>query len=58
MSVRHASIQIGRNLIANLVKAWRPEPWVDRKGRLKGNAMACLDLLTGKLAPQNVEALE
>ena len=26
MSVRHASIQIGRNLIANLVKAWRPKP--------------------------------
>lgn len=58
MSVRHATIQIGRNLIANLVGVLRPEPWVDRRGRLKGNALACLDLLTGKLAPRNVEALE
>ncbi|MDE1993544.1 MAG: glycosyltransferase [Rhizobiaceae bacterium] len=58
MSVRHASIQIGRNLIANSVRFWRPEPWVDRKGRLKGNAMACFDLLRGRLAPQNVEVLE
>ncbi|MEF0940984.1 nucleotide-binding protein [Rhizobium sp. BR 362] len=58
MSVRHASIQISRNLLANFIKAWRPEPWVDRKGRLKGNAMACVDLLKGRLAPQNVEALE
>ena len=47
-----------RNVSANLVKVWKPEPWVDRKGRLKGNALACLDLLTGRLAPANVEALD
>ncbi|OCP38392.1 glycosyltransferase family 2 protein [Ensifer sp. LC163] len=58
MSVRHASVQIVRNLAANLVKVWKPEPWVDRKGRLRGNARAFLDLLTGRLAPRNVERLE
>ena len=58
MSVRHAGVQIVRNLIANLVKVWNPEPWVDRKGRLRGNARAFLDLLTGRLAPRNVERLE
>jgi uncharacterized protein involved in exopolysaccharide biosynthesis/Mrp family chromosome partitioning ATPase len=58
MSPRHAAIQIGRNLLANLVKAHRPEPWVDRKGRLKGNMTAVADLVSGKLAPQNVEMME
>ncbi|AYG69896.1 MULTISPECIES: Wzz/FepE/Etk N-terminal domain-containing protein [unclassified Rhizobium] len=58
MSVPQAAAQIGRNLAANLVKVWRPEPWVDRKGRLKGNVMAFRDLLKGRLAPQNIEALE
>jgi uncharacterized protein involved in exopolysaccharide biosynthesis/Mrp family chromosome partitioning ATPase len=58
MSIRHAGVQIMRNLSANLVKVWKPEPWVDRKGRLKGNALACFDLLTGRLAPANVEALD
>ncbi|WP_195909424.1 Wzz/FepE/Etk N-terminal domain-containing protein [Rhizobium tubonense] len=58
MSIRYAGVQIVRNLAANLVKVWKPEPWVDRKGRLRGNALACLDLLTGRLAPANVEALD
>lgn len=58
MSVRHAGVQIVRNLIANVVKVWNPEPWVDRKGRLRGNARAFLDLLAGRLAPKNVEGLE
>ncbi|WP_234903109.1 glycosyltransferase family 2 protein [Ensifer adhaerens] len=58
MSIRHATVQMGRNLIANIVKVWNPEPWVDRKGRLRGNARAVVDLLTGRLAPQNVERLE
>ncbi|NLS17626.1 lipopolysaccharide biosynthesis protein [Rhizobium sp. P40RR-XXII] len=58
MSVPQAAGQIGRNLAANLIKVWRPEPWVDRKGRLKGNVIAFRDLLKGRLAPQNIEALE
>ncbi len=58
MSARQAAVQIGRNLTANLVRVWRPEPWIDRKGRLKGNVTAMRDLLKGRLAPQNIEALE
>jgi hypothetical protein len=58
MSIRFAGTQIVRNLAANLVKVWKPEPWVDRKGRLKGNALAFLHLVTGRLAPTNVEALK
>ncbi|KQW33354.1 glycosyltransferase [Ensifer sp. Root1252] len=58
MSIRHATVQMARNLIANSVRVWNPEPWIDRKGRLRGNVRAFLDLLTGRLAPQNVERLE
>jgi succinoglycan biosynthesis transport protein ExoP len=42
MSMRFAGTQFVRNLAANLVKVRKPEPWVDRKGHLKGNALAFL----------------
>lgn len=58
MSVRHASMQIFRNVVANLAKAARPESWVDRRGRLKGNLRAMADLVRGRLAPQNILTLE
>ncbi|MGF0539386.1 glycosyltransferase family 2 protein [Agrobacterium sp. ES01] len=57
MSFRQASVRIGRNVLANFVKVWRAEPWIDRKGRLKGNMLAFRDLLSGRLAPQNIERL-
>jgi polysaccharide biosynthesis transport protein len=58
MSLRHATVQIGRNLAANIVRVWAPEPWVDRRGRLRGNLKACTDLFRGRLAPRNIEQLE
>lgn len=58
MSLRHATHQMGRNLLANLFKVWRPEPWIDRKGRLNGNLLALRHLVTGRLAPQNIENMD
>ncbi|EKF58646.1 glycosyl transferase family protein [Agrobacterium albertimagni AOL15] len=58
MSWRHALNQMGRNLGSNLVKVWRPEPWVDRKGRLEGNARAILDFLLRRLSPQNIRRMD
>lgn len=43
-----------RNLAANLVRTLHPEPWIDRKGRLKGNALALVDLATGRLSPKRI----
>jgi GT2 family glycosyltransferase len=43
-----------RNFLANLLRAFHPEPWVDRKGRLKGNAMALVDWCTGRLSPLRI----
>ena len=51
----HDALQLaGRNLAANLAKALFPEPWIDRKGRLKGNMMALRDMATGRIAPERV----
>lgn len=44
----------GKNIAANLAKAFFPEPWIDRKGRLKGNMMALRDMATGRIAPERV----
>ena len=32
----------------------RPEPWIDRRGRLAGNLRALRDLVTGRLAPGRI----
>ncbi|WP_048645955.1 glycosyltransferase family 2 protein [Nitratireductor soli] len=58
MSFRHAGPQMARNLVANALRLAAPEPWVDRRGRLRGNLRALADLCRGRLAPQNVTALE
>jgi GT2 family glycosyltransferase len=44
--------QMGRNIAMNLVFSLRPEPYVDRWGRLRGNIKAIKDLLRGRLHPE------
>lgn len=46
--------QIGRNLLANAVRTLRPEPWVDRRGRLAGNVRAAFDAIRGRLHPGRI----
>jgi GT2 family glycosyltransferase len=53
MSWERVARQICRNLVANSLRSLFPEPWTDRIGRLAGNGTAILDLLTGKLRPEN-----
>ena len=43
-----------RNVLANLVRCLRPEPWADRAGRLRGNLKGLLDLVTGRLNPRRI----
>ncbi len=42
------------NVAANLIKVWRPEPWVDRRGRVKGNWLAVADLLRRRIRPARI----
>jgi hypothetical protein len=52
--VHYAFANICRNLAANLLRVSKPEPWVDRKGRLKGNGLAAWDLVRGRLKPERI----
>jgi glycosyltransferase involved in cell wall biosynthesis len=54
VSVTFAGPLAWRNVMANLAKSFRPEPWIDRRGRLIGNCLALRDLLTGRISPKRI----
>ena len=53
----YAARIVVRNLFANHLRAFRPEPWVDRFGRIQGNWMGLADCLRGRVTPERIEAL-
>ncbi len=54
MAPKRALRLMFRNILANLAKTLRPEPWVDRPGRVRGNFLALKDLITGRIAPSRI----
>jgi GT2 family glycosyltransferase len=48
---------MGRNVAANLAKSFWPEPWVDRRGRLRGNLIASFHVLCGRIEPEHIRNL-
>jgi GT2 family glycosyltransferase len=48
---------IAKNALANGIKALRPEPYIDRAGRLSGNLIAFGDALRGRLRPDRILSL-
>jgi hypothetical protein len=44
---------LARNLAANVVRSLRPEPWVDRRGRLRGNLLGIVHVMSGRVAPEH-----
>lgn len=54
MSPGHGLGLMGRNLASNTVRSLCPEPWVDRRARLRGNCAALADLMRLRLKPENV----
>lgn len=48
------AVLVGRNITANIVKTLRPEPWVDRPGRLLGNLKAIADVARGRITPERI----
>lgn len=57
MSASFAHRLMLRNVIANHAKVLRPEPWVDRWGRVKGNWIGFADALRGRLEPEKIERI-
>lgn len=45
---------MARNFFANVAKCFRPEPHIDRRGRLKGNLLAAFHLLQGRIEPERI----
>jgi succinoglycan biosynthesis transport protein ExoP len=58
MSRKHAKTLMWHNLAANFVRSFHPEPWVDRKGRLKGNVLALTDMVSGRISPRRILQLD
>jgi hypothetical protein len=54
MTRKHARTIISRNVAANLARSLYPERWIDRRGRLRGNVLAVIDLAVGRLAPRRI----
>jgi polysaccharide biosynthesis transport protein len=54
ISWKRAANLMWRNIAANLVHSLSPEPWIDRRGRLKGNALAVIDLVLGRSSPRRI----
>ena len=43
-----------RNVLANLRRVFRPEPFVDRRGRLLGNWLGLVDIVRGRSRPERI----
>src|SRR4051812_30523354 len=54
MSFGFAAALMWRNVLANAGKSLRPEPWIDRRGRLWGNWLALWDLVTRRMSPHRI----
>ena len=47
-----------RNVIINTLRSIRPEPFCDRRGRMRGNFTALIDLMRGRLHPERILSLD
>jgi GT2 family glycosyltransferase len=54
MNLNFALRLMSKNVFANLLRSIKPEPWVDRKGRLKGNFIALTDFFSKRLHPKRI----
>ncbi|MEO0917296.1 MAG: family 2 glycosyl transferase [Pseudomonadota bacterium] len=54
LSTRFAARLMLRNMAANHLRALRPEPWIDRLGRARGNWIAIADAVKGRIDPRRI----
>ena len=57
MTLGQAAVHVLKNIASNLALAARPEPFIDRRGRLRGNLRAFADVLGGKIEPERAATL-
>lgn len=57
MPLRAVADHVFRNVVSNLLRALAPEPFIDRRGRLRGNLHAVCDVLRGIIRPERASEL-
>lgn len=57
MTLGQVADHLFRNMSANLGRSLRPEPFIDRRGRLWGNLLGIADILRGRMQPERAAAL-
>ena len=58
MSFGQVAGQIFRNVASNVAGSIKPEPFIDRKGRLRGNIRGFADVLRGHIEPELAAAIQ
>lgn len=58
MTLGQVADHLFRNMSANLGRSLRPEPFIDRRGRLWGNLLGIADILRGRMQPERAAALQ
>lgn len=53
----HALKSAGRHFLINALKSFRPEPYIDRRGRLRGNLVGIGDLIRNRITPERAATL-
>ncbi|PIE06993.1 MAG: glycosyltransferase [Rhodobacterales bacterium] len=54
MTLTHVLEMTSRNTLSNLAHSFVPKPYTDFRGRLKGNLIAMVDLIRGRISPQRI----
>lgn len=57
MSLAQVTDHVLRNVLSNFGLALWPEPFIDRRGRVRGNLIGIVDVLRGRLEPERAAAL-
>jgi GT2 family glycosyltransferase len=57
MTVGQVASHLFRNIASNATRALRPEPFIDRRGRLRGNLRGLADVLQGCIEPERAAAI-
>lgn len=57
ISLRQVASHIFGNVASNVALSFKPEAFIDRRGRLRGNILGVLDMLRGRLEPERAAAI-
>jgi GT2 family glycosyltransferase len=57
MTYRQVAGQLFRNIASNVSGSLRPEPFIDRRGRLRGNLKGFADIMRGRIEPERAQAI-